>query len=79
MTLPIEWGDLDRALFLLDGAEQALSEYGASPSREASELLDRHREQIVELRRQYVEHNSKPAGRRLVEHFGDVHEIRREP
>lgn len=59
MTLPIEWGDLDRALFLLDDAERALAEYGASANSSALALLEKHAETVAELRRQYVESNDR--------------------
>lgn len=53
MKLPDHWTDLDRALFLLDGAQQSLvDEYGATADPNAMALLDKYAERRDQLRRE---------------------------
>lgn len=56
MKLPDHWTDLDRALFLLDGAEQSIvDEFHASADPNAMALLDKYAERRDQLRREAAE------------------------
>lgn len=56
MSLPDHWTDLDRALFLLDGAEQSIvDEFHAPSDPDTMQLLGKFRDRITQLRRESAE------------------------
>jgi hypothetical protein len=55
VKLPEHWSDLDRALFLLDAAEQSIvDDFHAPPDPNALTLLAKHAERVRELRQEAI-------------------------
>jgi len=51
---PDNWSDFDKALFMLDAAEQVLTDSLMQPSQVANEFLDRYSTHLELLRSEYV-------------------------